>query len=41
MFGKNLAPKIEIMRGLTREYADVYLPTDGFLQSLFIGYDPS
>lgn len=39
-FREDLAPKIEIIRGLAREYADVYLPTDGLLQSVFIGDDP-
>ncbi len=39
-FRENLAPKIEIIRKLAREYADVYLPTDGLLQSAFIGDDP-
>ncbi len=39
-FRENLAPKIEIIRKLVREYADVYLPTDGLLQSAFIGDDP-
>ena len=39
-FRENLAPKIEIIRKLAREYADIYLPTDGLLQSAFIGEDP-
>lgn len=39
-FRENLAPKIETVRRLAREYADVYLPTDGLLQSAFIGDDP-
>lgn len=39
-FREDLAPKIEIVRKLAREYADVYLPTDGLLQSAFIGDDP-
>lgn len=39
-FREDLAPKIEIIRKLAREYADVYLPTDGLLQSAFIGDDP-
>ncbi len=39
-FREDLAPKIEIIRKLAREYADVYLPTDGLLQSAFIGNDP-
>ena len=39
-FRVDLAPKIEIVRKLAREYADVYLPTDGLLQSAFVGDDP-
>lgn len=39
-FRVDLAPKIEIVRKLAREYADVYLPTDGLLQAAFIGDDP-
>lgn len=39
-FRDDLAPKIEIIRKLAREYADVYMPTDGLLQSAFIGDDP-
>lgn len=39
-FREDLAPKIEIIRGLARKYADIYLPTDGLLQSAFIGDDP-
>lgn len=39
-FREDLAPKIEIVRKLAREFADVYLPTDGLLQSAFIGDDP-
>ena len=39
-FRVDLAPKIEIVRKLAREYADVYLPIDGLLQSAFIGDDP-
>lgn len=37
----DLASKIEIVRKLAREYADVYLPTDGLLQSEFIGNVPT
>lgn len=40
LFAKDLAPKIEIIRRLAREYADVYLPTDGLLQSAFIDNAP-
>ena len=39
LFAKDLAPKIEIVRKLAREYADVYLPTDGLLQSAFVCND--
>lgn len=39
-FREDLAPKIEIIRRLAREYADVYMPTDGLLNSAFIGDDP-
>lgn len=40
-FREDLAPKIEIIRKLAREYADVYFPTDGLLQAAFIGDDPT
>lgn len=39
-FREDLAPKIEIIRKLAREFADVYLPTDGLLNAFFIGDDP-
>ena len=39
-FREDLAPKIEIVRKLAREFADVNLPTHGLLQSAFIGDDP-
>lgn len=39
-FREDLYKKIEIERKLAREYADVYLPTDGLLCSAFIGDDP-
>lgn len=39
-FREDLNPKIDIIRKLAREYADVYLPTDGLLASAFIGNDP-
>ncbi len=39
-FREDLGPKIEIIRKLSREFADVYLPTDGLLASAFIGDDP-
>lgn len=37
---EDLVQKIEVIRKLAREYADVYLPTDGLLQSAFIHDDP-
>lgn len=40
-FREDLAPKIEIIRKLSREYADAYLPTDGLLQAAFIGDTPT
>ncbi len=40
-FRKDLAPKIEIIRKLAREYADVYMPTDGHLASAYIGVEPT
>lgn len=40
-FREDLAPKIEIIRKLAREYADAYLPTDGLLQSAIIGDEPT
>lgn len=39
-FREDLNPKIDIIRKLAREYADVFLPTDGLLHSAFIGDDP-
>lgn len=39
-FREDLYRKIEIERKLAREYADVYMPLDGLLQSAFIGDDP-
>lgn len=39
-FREDLYKKIEIERKLAREFADVYLPTDGLLSSAFIGDDP-
>ncbi len=39
-FREDLYRKIEIVRKLAREYADVYLPTDGLLCAAFIGDDP-
>ena len=39
-FREDLDPKIQIVRKLAREYADVFIPTDGLLASAFIGNDP-
>lgn len=39
-FREDLYQKIEIERKLAREFADVYMPTDGILSSAFIGDDP-
>ena len=39
-FRPDLDPKIDAVRKLAREFADVYLPTDGLLASAFIGDDP-
>lgn len=40
-FREDLYKKIEIERKLAREYADVYLPTDGLLASAYIGNEPT
>ena len=40
-FREDLYKKIEICRKLAREYADVYLPTDGLLCAAFIGDEPT
>lgn len=40
-FREDLYKKIEIIRKLAREYADVYLPTDGLLHAAFIGDEPT
>lgn len=39
-FREDLDFKIDVIRELALEYADVYLPTDGLLWSAFIGDDP-
>lgn len=39
-FREDLDFKIDIERKLAREFADVYLPTDGLLASEFIGNNP-
>lgn len=40
-FREDLYKKIEICRKLAREYADVYMPTDGLLCAAFIGDEPA
>lgn len=40
-FREDLAPKIEAIRKLAREYADVYFPADGLLAAEFIGNVPT
>lgn len=39
-FHEDLDPKIQIIRKLAREFADVYLPTDGLLASAYTCDDP-
>lgn len=39
-FHEDLDPKIQIIRKLAREYADVYIPTDGLLASAYTCDDP-
>lgn len=40
-FRVDLAPKIEIIRKLAREYADAYMPTDGLLASAYTCEEPT
>lgn len=40
-FREDLDPKIQIIRALAREYADVYIPVDGLLAAGYIGDDPA
>ena len=40
-FREDLYKKIEIVRKLAREYADVYLPTDGLLAAAYVGNEPT
>lgn len=40
-FREDLYKKIEIIRALAREYADIFLPTDGLLAAAFIGDEPT
>lgn len=39
-FREDLDGKIDVIRSLAREYADVYMPLDGLFASAFIGDDP-
>ena len=39
-FREDLDPKIQIIRKLAREYADVFVPTDGLLANEYIGDNP-
>lgn len=41
VFREDLDPKIQIIRRLAREYADVFLPTDGLLASAYLGKEPT
>ena len=38
-FREDLDPKVQIVRKLAREYADVLIPTDGLIASMIIGHD--
>ncbi len=40
-FREDLDPKIQVIRKLAREYADVYLPTDGLLAAAYLGKEPT
>ena len=40
-YREDLYKKIEIERSLAREYADVYVPTDGLLASAYLDYVPT
>ena len=40
-FREDLDPKIQVIRRLAREYADVFLPTDGLLASAYLGKEPT
>lgn len=39
-FRADMLPKIEVTRKLAREYADVFVPLDGLVESELIGRDP-
>lgn len=40
-FHEDLDPKIQVVRKLAREYADVYLPTDGLLAAAYNNDEPT
>ena len=40
-FREDLDPKIQIVRKLAREYADVYIPLDGLLAAEFLKHNPT
>ena len=40
-FREDLAPKIEVVRKLAREYADVFVPLDGIIAAASVGCDPT
>lgn len=40
-FREDLDPKIQIIRKLAREFADIYVPLDGLLAAAFIGDEPT
>jgi lysophospholipase L1-like esterase len=40
-FTEDLSPKTLIIRKLAREFADVYLPTDGLLAAAYLGVNPT
>ena len=39
-FREDLDPKIQVQRKVAREFADIYIPTDGLLAAAYIGHDP-
>lgn len=39
-FREDLDPKIQVIRKLAREFADLYIPLDGLLAAAYIGDDP-
>jgi len=40
-FTEDLLPKTLIIRRLAREFADVYVPTDGLLAAAYLGHEPT